>query len=123
MQAPYTLHEVLNRKSRLKPYSMVLSAGVGRSTSKEQYIFFNRESASGVKLINSYLYQDTEDRFERPPFIGTFQVTKKQGISGVKYFIIINVHLRPTSAYQEFLDIRYVIEDFILKNAKYFSET
>ncbi|CAF1563505.1 unnamed protein product, partial [Rotaria sordida] len=116
------LHDALNRKSRSKPYTMALSARVGRSATKEQYIFLNRESTSGVKLINSYLYQDTEDRFERPPFIGTFEVTKRS-TSGVKYFTIMNIHLKPTAAYQELLDMRYVIEDFIINNSQYFSET
>ncbi|CAF3715744.1 unnamed protein product [Rotaria sordida] len=122
IRAPYVLHDALNRKSRSKPYTMALSARVGRSATKEQYIFLNRESTSGVKLINSYLYQDTEDRFERPPFIGTFEVTKRS-TSGVKYFTIMNIHLKPTAAYQELLDMRYVIEDFIINNSQYFSET
>ncbi|CAF1160877.1 unnamed protein product [Rotaria sp. Silwood1] len=122
VQAPYVLYEALNNKSIPNLYTMALSARVGRSTSKEQYIFFNRESTSGVKLINYYLYDDLEDRFERPPFIGTFQVTGN-GTSGVTYFTIMNLHSKPTAAYQEFLNMRYVIEDFILKNAQYFNET
>ncbi|CAF0899267.1 unnamed protein product [Rotaria sp. Silwood1] len=122
VQAPYVLHEALNKKSKSRPYSMTLSPRVGRSTSKEQYIFFNRESTSGVKLINYYIYDDIGDRFERPPFIGTFQVTKK-GTSGVTYFTIMNLHSKPTAAYQELLDMRLVIRNFILENPQYFSET
>jgi len=121
IKAPYVLYEALNKLSKSKPYSMSLSERVGRSANKEQYIFFNRESTSGVKLINSYLYDDVEDYFERPPFIGTFEVTKA-GSSGVKYFSIMDVHLRPTSAYQELLYMRYVIRDFILKNPRYFTD-
>jgi len=67
LQAPYVLYEALNKVSKSKPYTMTLSERVGRSSSKEQYIFFNRESTSGVKLINYYLYVDNEDYFERPP--------------------------------------------------------
>ncbi len=67
LKAPYVLYEALNKLSTSKPYSMVLSDRVGRSASKEQYIFFNRESTSGVKLISYYLYNDAEDYFERPP--------------------------------------------------------
>jgi hypothetical protein len=55
-------------------------------------------------------------------FIGTFEVTNK-GSSGVEYFTIMDVHLRPDSAYQELLDMRYVIRDFIVKNPRYFTET
>jgi hypothetical protein len=67
MKAPYILFEALNKISKSKPYTMTLSERVGRSSSKEQYAFFNRESTSGVKLINYYLYNDPEDYFERPP--------------------------------------------------------
>jgi len=67
LQAPYVLYEALNKISKSKPYTMVLSERVGRTSSKEQYIFFNRESISGVKLIDYYLYNDLEDYFERPP--------------------------------------------------------
>jgi len=67
IQAPYVLYGALNEQSKSKPYTMILSERVGRSSAKEQYIFFNRESTSGVKLINYYLYNDIEDYFERPP--------------------------------------------------------
>lgn len=67
LQAPYVLYDALNKLSGSKPYTMALSERAGRTSSKEQYIFFNRESTSGVKLINSYLYNDYADHFERPP--------------------------------------------------------
>lgn len=67
IEAPYVLYDTLNRVSKAGAYSMTLSERVGRSTSKEQYIFFNRESTSGLKLINYYLYNDHKDYFERPP--------------------------------------------------------
>ena len=35
----------------------------------------------------------------------------------------MNVHLRPDAAYQELIDMRIVIRDFIQKNPQYFSET
>lgn len=55
-------------------------------------------------------------------FIATFEVTKP-GSSGIRYFSIMNVHLRPDAAYQELLDMRNVIQDFIINNPQYFSET
>ena len=54
-------------------------------------------------------------------FIGTFQVTKA-GASGIKFFTIMDVHLRPDTAYHELLAMRYVIRDFILKHPQYFSD-
>ena len=66
LRAPYVLFEELNKVSH-EPYTMTLSPRVGRSATKEQYIFFNRESQSGVEIVESYIYDDTNDLFERPP--------------------------------------------------------
>lgn len=35
----------------------------------------------------------------------------------------MDVHLRPDGAYQELLDMRHVIEDFIEKHPQYFDQT
>jgi len=48
---------------------------------------------------------------------------KKPGKSGVKLFSIMDVHLRPDAAYQELLDMRHVIEDFIIRHPQYFDQT
>jgi len=122
LKAPYVLFEALNQISSSSPYTMTLSPRAGRSTTKEQYIFFNREGTSGVQLVDSYMYADPQDLFEREPLVGTFKVNKP-GKSGVKLFTIMDVHLRPDAAYQELLDMRHVIEDFITKNPQYFDQT
>jgi len=122
LTAPYVLHAALNEISGDNLYEMSLSGRVGRSATKEQFIFFNREATSGLQLVNAELYEDLQDFFERPPFIGTFKV-KKPGKSGVKLFTIMDVHLKPTAAYQELLDMRHVIKDFITKNPQYFDQT
>ena len=67
LAAPYILHDALNKVSKSGPYTMTLSPRAGRSENQEQYIFFNRESTSGVQLVNSYLYEDVADDFQRPP--------------------------------------------------------
>ena len=67
LRAPYILHDALNKMSKSGPYTMTLSPRAGRSTTKEQYIFFNRESTSGVELMKAYLYEDAPDHFQRPP--------------------------------------------------------
>ncbi len=66
LKAPYVLFEQLNRVSS-SPYTMTLSPRVGRSATKEQFIFFNRASASGLEVVNAYIYKDPLDYFERPP--------------------------------------------------------
>jgi hypothetical protein len=121
LKAPYVLFDELNKVSP-NPYTMTLSERVGRSNTKEQYIFFNRESTSGLEVVDAYIHPDTEDHFERPPFIGTFKV-KKPGNSGVKLFTVMDVHLRPDGAYTELLAMRYVIRDFISSHPQYFDQT
>jgi len=66
LKAPIVLHEALNKISS-KPYTMTLSPRLGRSATKEQYIFFNREATSGVEVVESYAYADAADYFEREP--------------------------------------------------------
>jgi endonuclease/exonuclease/phosphatase family metal-dependent hydrolase len=122
LKAPYVLHDALNTVSRSDAYTMSLSGRVGRSATKEQYIFFNRESTSGLEVVQAYLYDDTQDLFERPPFIGTFKV-KNPVKSDVTLFTIMDVHLRPDDAYAELLHMRQVIEDFITSNPQYFDQT
>jgi hypothetical protein len=67
IKAPYVLYDALNKVSKSGAYSITLSERVGRSSTKEQFVFFNRESTSGIKLINYYVYNDKKDYFERPP--------------------------------------------------------
>jgi endonuclease/exonuclease/phosphatase family metal-dependent hydrolase len=123
LQAPYVLFDALNEISKPNFYTMTLSERVGRSATKEQFIFFNRESTSGVEVVESYVYQDPpEDYFEREPFIATFKV-KKPGKSGVKLFTVMDVHLRPDDAFTELLAMRRVIEDFIANHPQYFDQT
>jgi hypothetical protein len=65
--APYVLFDALNNISQSGAYTMIISERVGRSANKEQYIFFNRESTSGIEHVRSYIYDDANDYFERPP--------------------------------------------------------
>jgi endonuclease/exonuclease/phosphatase family metal-dependent hydrolase len=123
LKAPYILLEALNKLSPSKPYTMTLSARVGDSATKEQYIFFNRESTSGLEVVSSYLFDDSvPDYFERAPYAVTFKV-KNPRPSGVHMFTVMNVHLKPEDAYQELINMRQVIEDFIQTNPQYFSDT
>lgn len=118
--APGVLFESLNSVSTEAPYTMTLSPRVGRSATKEQYIFFNREATSGLEVVKAYIYDDSaNDHFERPPFIGTFKVKEPQK-SNVRLFTVMDVHLRPDKAYEELLAMRYVIRDFIRDNPQYF---
>jgi hypothetical protein len=48
---------------------------------------------------------------------------KNANTSNIKYFTVMNAHLRPKAAYQELIDMRRVIFDFILRNPEYFGDT
>lgn len=122
LTAPGVLFDALNSVSTESPYTMTISPRVGRSATKEQYIFFNREATSGLEVVKAYIYDDSaNDHFERPPFIGTFKVKEAQK-SNVRLFTVMNVHLRPDKAYEELLAMRYVIRDFIADNPHYFDQ-
>jgi hypothetical protein len=82
-----------------------------------------------VKVIDSNVHRRLTNRqlclfssmeHSSSSFIGTFKVNKP-GKSNVQLFTIMNVHLRPESAYEELLAMRYVIEDFIADNRQYFN--
>jgi hypothetical protein len=66
LKAPYVLFDALNEISK-DPYTMYLSERAGRSATKEQFIFFNREATSGIEQVETYMFDDVEDLFERPP--------------------------------------------------------
>ena len=68
-KAPHVLLAALNKVSTSGSFTMALSERVGRSATKEQYIFFNRESTSGIQLVSAYIHNDVTDRFERPPLV------------------------------------------------------
>lgn len=68
LTAPGVLFDALNSVSTESPYTMTISPRVGRSATKEQYIFFNREATSGLEVVKAYIYDDSaNDHFERPP--------------------------------------------------------
>ena len=84
-------------------YASVGSARLGRTTSKESYAFvYNTETVtfSGT----SYVYNDTNDIFEREPFIAGFS-------SGNFDYILVNIHAKPDDAESEIQALVDVIAD------------
>jgi len=122
LQAPFVLLEAINAIAAPKFYTMSLSERLGDSNTKEQYAYINRESTSGVQLVQAYVFNDPNDYYERPPYVATFKV-KNRKQTNVDYFTIINMHLRPDEAYPEMINLRYVIDEFIKKNPQYFIGT
>ena len=85
-------------------YDYVLSERLGRTTSKEQYAFvYNTKT---VELIpnSSYVVDDSDDVFEREPFVAFFQ-------SGNFDFKIVNNHIKPDDADKELSQLAVVINN------------
>ncbi|MDR1315559.1 MAG: endonuclease [Spirochaetales bacterium] len=87
--------EPVSRFMALLPpaYSYVIGPREGRSSSREQYwVIYNTEKLS---VVDTRTWPDEEDRFERDPFGVYFQTKDKLD------FILIDNHLRPSSAEEE----------------------
>lgn len=90
--APYYLQKI-NEMEEPK-YDFVRSERLGRSTSKEAYAYFyNTETVEFIEG-SDYVYNDTNDVFEREPYIATFR-------GGNFDFTLVGIHVKPDDAYSE----------------------
>lgn len=81
-------------------HKLVISDRLGRTSSKEQYaVFYNDE----VQVIDSFVYYDEGDKFEREPFIVVFD-------DGIMKFNLIVVHVKPDDAEIEIALLDEVVE-------------
>ncbi|MCP4373451.1 MAG: hypothetical protein GY797_35920, partial [Deltaproteobacteria bacterium] len=91
MTLPYFVKEI-NELSG-DEYKYVDSIRLGRTSSKEKYAFiYNTVTVSFNNF--SYVYSDSDDVFEREPFIAYFS-------SGDFDFVLINIHTKPGDATTE----------------------
>jgi len=106
--AIYDLLNQLNAASAVT-YDIVISARLGRTSSKEQYAFFYDRSKFSVADV--YTYHDNQDRFEREPYIVTFNVI---GYS-ISQFAFLAIHAKPEDAVAE-LDLLVQVYDESIGN-------
>lgn len=85
-------------------YAAVEGPRLGRSSSKEQYAFIYNTDRVNYVEDSSYTYSDPGDRFEREPFVGSFQA------AGFR-FVLINIHTKPDDATEEIGALADVIDD------------
>ncbi|KAJ0036678.1 hypothetical protein NQD34_005355 [Periophthalmus magnuspinnatus] len=89
----------LNRVCTAHPYTIQLSARLGRTRYKEQFLFLYREDV--VTLIDSYQYEDNQandvDAFAREPYILHF----KPHDTVLKDLVLIPVHTTPRDSENE----------------------
>lgn len=75
-------------------YDYFLGPREGRSNSKEQYLFI--WDSRKFDMIGNYVFNDSEDWFERDPLAAHFQT-----YDGGMDFVIINNHISPKTAEEE----------------------
>lgn len=90
-------------KTAGREYGCLAGPRLGRTNSKEQYVFIYDPDA--VQLIGTpYTYDDPNDYFHREPFIAQFRV-------GNFDFALVNIHTDPDDARSEIRYLTEVIED------------
>lgn len=94
--------EKINQSFGCPKFAFIQSPRLGRSSSKEAYAYFYNQTK--VSKINDYVYQDTNDVFEREPYIATF---KSKNFD----FTLIGIHTKPDNAGQEIADLDTVVNN------------
>lgn len=91
-ETPAQLLTIVNKKNK-GTYAMSVSTRLGRTSSKEQYVFYYKTS-SGLTLESAEVYNDSADIFEREPYIVKFSKASHS-------FVLIGIHIKPTDAISE----------------------
>ncbi|XP_072020775.1 deoxyribonuclease-1-like [Amphiura filiformis] len=91
-------------------YGLVVSERLGRSSSKEQYAYFYKESK--VEVIEEYVFDDVDDIFEREPYVVRF----RSSVAAVQDFAMIGCHIKPDDAINEMNNLVMVYDDFLTRN-------
>ncbi|XP_064606216.1 deoxyribonuclease-1-like isoform X2 [Liolophura sinensis] len=105
------LQEVNKYSGKKHKFEMIISDRLGRTNSKEQYAFFYR-TAEGIKVVDSYHYDDgseatKEDTFQREPFVVRFHIPQLV----VKDIAMVAIHTDPGQAVAETKELARVIDD------------
>jgi len=83
-------------------YSFIQSPRLGRTTSKEAYAYlYNTETVQFIQG-SDYVYTDTNDVFEREPYIASFKI-------GNFDFVLAGIHIKPEDAYNEIGNLTSVV--------------
>lgn len=82
-------------------YDYLISPRLGRTSSKEQYVFLYRSAV--VKPIpgSAYMINDPQDLLHREPFVASFRAEIQQASVRPFTFTLINIHTDPDEAQWE----------------------
>ncbi|XP_046339522.2 deoxyribonuclease-1-like isoform X1 [Haliotis rufescens] len=110
--AASVLQEKLQKhKDVTSVYGFEISDRLGRTKSKEEYVFIYRKDR-GISVVDKYHYDDgdeatKEDTFEREPFIVRFNSNR----TVVPDFSLVAIHTNPTKALGEIKSLLDVYHD------------
>ncbi|XP_057314134.1 deoxyribonuclease-1-like [Hydractinia symbiolongicarpus] len=90
-------------------YDMTISPRLGRTSSKEQYAFIYR--TDWVNALNSFLYSDPGDVYEREPYVVRFKSSKAE----ISDFAIAGIHTSPDDAEIEVSNLSNVYDEIVVK--------
>lgn len=85
-------------------YDYIISERLGRTGSKEQYVFVYNTKTVDLIPGSSYVTDDSDDVFEREPFVAFFR-------SGNFDFKVVNNHIKPDDVPAELNQLAAVIND------------
>lgn len=105
---PYYLQKI-NEVAGYSKYAFQRSERVGRTSSKEAYAYFYNTDKVEFIEGSAYLYEDSDDVFEREPYITSFR-------SGNFDFTLAGIHIKPSDAYSEIASLEDVYQSVLKKN-------
>ena len=90
-------------------YAYVRSPRLGRTTSKEAYAYFYNTETVTHEEGSDHVYNDTDDVFEREPYIATFS-------SGGFDFTLVGIHTKPDDAPHEIGNLTIVVASVLAED-------
>jgi len=103
----------VNEQSKRGLYKMVVSPRLGRTSSTEQYAYFYLDSALAV--MDSYVFEDPKDVFEREPLVARFSVKNIPASLPSFDFACIGIHTKPADAVYEVGNLTLVYQGLVSK--------
>ncbi|MBW3018841.1 endonuclease/exonuclease/phosphatase family protein [Candidatus Woesearchaeota archaeon] len=88
-------------------YGVIVSPRLGRTSSKEQYAFYYDKKF--LTFHQSFVFNDTQDLFERPPFTAVFTINGTE-------FAFVDVHIKPEDAESEISHLSDVLDTISTEN-------
>ncbi|GAI20714.1 unnamed protein product, partial [marine sediment metagenome] len=106
--APYYLQKI-NDAVGYPKYALKRSSRLGRGTNKEAYAYFYNTDRVEFIEASDYVYNDTNDIFQREPYIISFR-------SGNFDFTLVGIHIKPDDATSEIGHLVDVVDSILVKS-------